>query len=140
MQRSWDCHTTLRRKIQNWCINLPWFQVFSWNYTNLWKTVVLVQKGADRQMEHDRVWILTHRHGKLTFDKSAKWKFSGESIAFSKIVAETTGYPCGKTKTLIYTLHHLRILTQKDLNINPKSIQLLEEYIPENLCDFGLSS
>ena len=78
--------------------------------------------------------------GKLTFDKSAKWKFSGESIAFSKIVAKTTGYPCGKIKTLIYTLHRLLILMQKDLNINPKSIQLLEEYIPENLCDFGLSS
>lgn len=50
------------KKIQNWCINLTLFQVLLWNYSNLWKTVVLAQKGANRQMEHDRVWRLTHRH------------------------------------------------------------------------------
>lgn len=40
-------------------------------------------------------------HEKLIFDRGAKWKFNGESIAFSKIGARTIGRPCGKIKTLI---------------------------------------
>ncbi|KAF0874678.1 LORF2 protein, partial [Crocuta crocuta] len=78
-------------------------------------------------------------YGKLIFQKSAKRIQWGEDFLTNGIGA--TGYPYEK-KLDPYFTSYTKINSKgiKDLNVSNETINLLEENIGVNLCDFGLDN
>lgn len=68
-------------------------------------------------------------------------QFNGERIVFSANDAVTFGHPYVTKYIFTHTLNHIQKLTGKcitDLNVKPRSLNILEENTEENLCELGL--